>query len=57
MILTSEVIDWSECWQLFAGFVVVVGGILLYLVFGVVSGNPKIGNDFCWYKQYFYFLL
>ena len=47
MILISEVIDWSECWQLFAGFVVVVGGILLSLVFGVVSGNPKIVNDFC----------
>lgn len=47
MILISEVIDLSECWQLFAGFVVVVGGILLSLVFGVVSGNPKTGNNFC----------
>lgn len=47
MILISEVVDWSECWQLFAGFVVVVSGILLSLVFGVVSVNPKIGNDFC----------
>lgn len=42
MILISEVRDWSECWQLFAGFVVVVG-ILLSLVFGVVFGNPKTG--------------
>lgn len=47
MVLISEVIDQSEWSQSFAGFVVVVCGISLSLVFGVVSGNPKTGNDFC----------
>lgn len=44
VILMSEVIDWNECWQLFFDLVV-VGEILL--LFGVTSGNPKMGNDFC----------
>lgn len=47
LILIPEVIGWSECSQLFASFAVVVSGIL---VFGVVSGNPEIGNEFCGYK-------
>ena len=47
IIITPEVKGWSEYWQQFAGFVVVVSGILLSLVFGVVSGSPKIGNDVC----------
>lgn len=46
-MLGPDVIDWSGFWQLFAGFVVAVGGILLSLAFGAVSGNLKIGNDFC----------
>lgn len=39
----SEVTDGSECWQLF--FVLVVVSEIL-LVFGVISGNSKMGNDF-----------
>lgn len=44
MILMSEVTDGSECWQLFFGLVVVSE---VLLVFGVISGNSKMGNDFC----------
>lgn len=44
MMLMSEVTDGSECWQLF--FVLVVVSEIL-LVFGVISGNSKMGNDFC----------
>lgn len=36
------------------GFVV-GSGLVLSLVFGVGSGSSKIGSDFCWFKQCFYF--
>lgn len=40
--MMSEVTDWTECWQLFFGLVVVGEILLVY-----ASGNPKMGNDFC----------